>query len=141
MKKLITTLRNNTTCVIACIAVLIYTSTASFAQLRPNLGTASTYVVFTGAGSIISTGTSVLTGDVGWNTGGPLPGFPPSTYTGTYNHGNGATAQALSDLGAAQTADGLVACGTTIGVGIVDGQSFDPGVSCTGGASTTSGNI
>ncbi|HET6402368.1 MAG TPA: ice-binding family protein [Candidatus Kapabacteria bacterium] len=136
-----TTLRMGKAWLLACLAILLTSSGAMAQVLRPNLGTASTYAVFTGAGSIISTGISVLTGDVGWNTLGPLTGFPPSTYTGTYNHGNAATAQALTDLGAAQTADGSVACGTVIGVGIVDGQSFDPGKYCSGGASTTSGTI
>jgi len=128
-------------CLIACLAALFGASTASFAQvLRPNLGAASTFAVFTGAGEITIDGNSVLTGDVGYHTGG-LIGLPPGTITGNRHFGDATAAQALTDLGVAQTADGSVACGTTIGVGIVDGQTFYSGKYCTGGASTTTGNI
>ena len=111
------------------------------AQTRPDLGSASTYAIFTGGGAINNTGYSVLTGDVGQDGAYAFNGFPPGTYTGTLNRNNGASAQAKSDLITAQTADGLVACDYVLGVGIVNGQSFDPGVYCSGAATTTTGNI
>ena len=125
---------------IACLAILL-TSSDSVAQTRPNLGTASTYAIFTGGGAINNTGLSVLTGDVGQDGAYAFNGFPPGTYTGKLNRNNGASAQAKADLITAQTADGLVPCGTVLGVGMVDGQSFVPGVYCSGAASTTSGHI
>ncbi len=125
---------------LACLAVL-FSAAASLAQTRPDLGTASTYAIFTGGGAINNTGLSVLTGDVGQDGAYAFNGFPPGTYTGTLNRNNGASAQAKADLITAQTADGLVPCGTVLGVGIVDGQSFDPGVYCSGAATTTSGHI
>jgi len=128
--------------VLSLLTLLLATNTA-FAQLRPNLGTASTYAIFTGGGAInVVTGdTAVLTGDVGQDGAYAFNGFPPSTYTGTLNRNNSASAIAKQALIDAQTADGLVACGTVLGTTVVDGQSFDPGVYCSGGATTTVGNI
>ncbi len=127
--------------IVGCMAALIFASTALFAQTRPDLGTASTYAIFTGGGAINNTGLSKLTGDVGQDGAYAFNGFPPGTYTGTLNRNNGASAQAKQDLMTAQTADGSVACGTVLGVGIVDGQSFNPGVYCSGAATTTTGHI
>jgi hypothetical protein len=108
---------------------------------RPNLGTASTYVIFTGGGAINNTGLSQLTGDVGQDGAYAFNGFPPGTYTGALNRNNGASALAKSDLLTAWTTTAAVPCGIVLGVGIVDGQSFDPAVYCSGAATTASGNI
>ena len=144
-----TTLRKQAAYVIATVAVL-FLSTVSFGQkgntpqagpLRPNLGTASTYAVFTGSGAINNTGPSRLTGDVGQDGAYAFNGFPPGTYTGTLNRNNGASALAKSDLLTAWTTEAAVPCDIVLGVGIVDGQSFNSAVYCSGAASTTSGNI
>ncbi len=144
-----TTLGKQTAYFIACMAMLFITG-VSFGQkvklplvspLRPNLGTATTYAIFTGGGAINNTGLSVLTGDVGQDGAHAFNGFPPGTYTGTLNRNNGASAIAKADLITAQTANAAVPCGFVLGVGIVDGQSFDPAVYCSGGATTTTGNI
>jgi hypothetical protein len=119
----------------------------SFAQspqagpLRPNFGSASTYAVFTGGGAINNTGMTQLTGDVGQDGAYAFNGFPPGTYTGTLNRNNGATALAKSDLLTAWTIEAAVPCDIVLGVGIVDGQSFNSAVYCSGAATTTSGNI
>jgi hypothetical protein len=135
--------------VVATIAIL-FLSDQSFGQkvpvpeagpLRPNLGTASTYAIFTGAGAINNTGLSKLTGDVGQDGAYSFNGFPPGTYTGTLNRNNGASALAKSDLLTAWTNEAAVTCGFVLGVGIVNGQTFNSGVYCAGGASTTTGNI
>src|SRR5436190_15903628 len=128
-------------CTLACLVALGFLSSTSVAQLRPNFGTASTYAIFTGGGAINNTGLSRLTGDVGQDGAYAFNGFPPGTYTGTLNRNNSASALAKSDLLAAWTVEAAVACDVVLGVGIVDGQSFDPGVYCSGGATTTSGNI
>src|SRR5687767_11786808 len=128
---LFTTLKMNAVYTILCMAVVLL-SGASFAQkgkspqagpLRPNLGTASTYVIFTGGGAINNTGLSQLTGDVGQDGAYAFNGFPPGTYTGTLNRNNGASALAKADLLAAWTVTAAVACDFVLGVGIVDGQS------------------
>ncbi len=123
------------------ILTLELTSNVTFGQLRPNLGTASTYAIFTGGGAINNTGLTVLTGDVGQDGAYSFNGFPPGTYTGALNRANGASALAKADLLTAWTTEAAVTCGYVLGVGIVDGQSFDPAVYCSGAATTTSGNI
>jgi hypothetical protein len=128
------------TWLIACAALLLFVSNVS-AQTRPDLGTASTYAVFTGGGAINNTGLTALVGDVGQDGAYAFNGFPPGTYTGTLNRNNAATALAKADLLAAWTTEAAVACGTVLGTGIVDGQSFSPGVYCSGGATTATGNI
>jgi hypothetical protein len=144
-----TTLVKQAAYIVACITIL-FLSDISFGQkklspqsgpLRPNLGTASTYAIFTGGGAINNTGASHLTGDVGQDGAYAFNGFPPGTYTGTLNRANGASALAKSDLLTAWNADAAVTCGFVLGVGIVNGQSFNPAVYCSGGASTTTGNI
>ena len=149
---LFTILSKRAAYVLATIAVLFF-SDVSFGQkmqspqagpLRPNLGTASTYAIFTGGGSINNTGLSKLTGDVGQDGAYAFNGFfpnGPGTYTGMLNRNNGASALAKSNLLTAWTTDAAVTCGFVLGVGVVDGQSFDPAVYCSGGATTTSGNI
>src|SRR6187455_396750 len=108
--KLVTAFRKQAIFVIACIALLV-TGDVSFGQkvktpqagpLRPNLGTASTYAIFTGGGAINNTGLSVLTGDVGQDGAYAFNGFPPGVYTGALNRNNGASALAKSDLITAQ---------------------------------------
>jgi len=108
MMKQITTLRIRVACVVACLFGILVTASASFAQLRPNLGTASTYVVFTGGGAINNTGLSVLTGDVGQDGAYAFNGFPPGTYTGALNRNNSASALAKSDLLNAWTVEAAV---------------------------------
>src|SRR5882757_8757368 len=83
--------------------------------LRPNLGTASTYAIFTGAGAINNTGLSQLTGEVGQDGAYSFNGFPPGTYTGTLNRNNGASALAKSDLLTAWNTEASVACGFVLG--------------------------
>jgi hypothetical protein len=136
-------------CLLATIA-LLFISNFSFGQtiqstqagpLRPNLGTASTYAIFTGGGAINNTGLSMLMGDVGQDGAYAFNGFPPGTYTGALNRNNGASALAKSDLLTAWTNEAAVTCGFVLGVGIVNGQTFNSAVYCAGGASTTTGNI
>ncbi len=136
------------TFIVACITIL-FMSGVSFGQtvqsvqaspLRPNFGGASNYAVYTGSGTITNTGLSVLTGDIGTDAGS-IKGFPPGIYSGSQHIADASTALAKKDLGALWTTEAAVACDFVLGVGIADGQSFDPAVYCSGGATTTSGNI
>jgi len=144
MKRHLTTYSTRTafSIAIALLAVLfIGQNAAAQSPLRPNLGTASTYAIFTGSGAINNTGLSVLVGDVGQDGSYDFNGFPPGTYTGTLNRANGASALAKADLLTAWTVEASVTDDYVLGVGIVDGQSFDPAVYHSGAATTTTGNI
>ncbi len=147
--KYFTTFSRKATLVVVCMISLLLSS-ASFAQtvqsvqannpLRPNFGSASTYAVFTGSGIITNTGLSVLTGDIGTDAGS-INGFPPGVYSGQKHIADGNTALAKADLLTAWTVESAVSCDFVLGAGIVDGQSFDPGVYCSGGATTATGNV
>jgi hypothetical protein len=71
----------------------------------PNLGTASNFAVLAGS-TITSTGTSVITGDVGVSPGSALTGFPPGVVTSpsVVFDADSVSAQAESDASAAYTA-------------------------------------
>jgi hypothetical protein len=61
------------------------------------LGTTTTFAVLA-QDSVVSTGSTVITGDVGVSPGTTLTGFPPGTSSGTVQLGNPAAATAEADL-------------------------------------------
>jgi hypothetical protein len=92
-----------------------------------SLGTAGSYAVLAGS-SVINTGSSVLTGNLGVSPGSAVTGFPPGIVNGTINKANGPAAQAQSDLTAAYiTAAGLTPTGTLTGKDL-GGMTLTPGV-------------
>ena len=66
----------------------------NFAQ-GPNLGTSANFVLFTTVGAVTNTGTSLLTGHVGSNSGSST-GF--GNVDGVMHNSNGTSAQASADL-------------------------------------------
>lgn len=103
----------------------------------PNLGTASSYALFTVTGAFDNTGATVVKGDIGTNAGA-LTGFPPGNVTGTTNVANAASLQAANDVIAANNQLTAATCGpTTIGNSL-GGLILAPGVFCqTGPAAAT----
>ena len=92
-----------------------------------SLGTAGSYAVLAGS-SVVNTGSSVLTGDLGVSPGAAVTGFPPGIVNGTINKANGPAAQAQSDLTAAYiTAAGLTPTATLTGKDL-GGMTLTPGV-------------
>jgi len=75
-------------------AALFLMATPSFAQ-APTLGTASDFVLFSSNGAVTNSGTSLLTGNVGTNSGSST-GF--GNVNGVMNDNNGASAACSSDL-------------------------------------------
>lgn len=114
----------------------------AFSQVLPlpNLGTASTYALFTSAGAFNVTGAAIVTGNVGTHAGA-FNAFPPGTLTGTINVANAASLQAAADVCAAYADLSSRICGNVIGVTIGNGQTLSPGVHCSGAASTISGTL
>ena len=118
-------------------ALLVFQS-ISFAQ-TPNLGTAANFALFTAVGAFTNTGASVVTGDIGTNSGA-LTGFPPGTVTGSIRLPASAEAiQAANDVIAAYNSLTSLPCGSTIGPDLA-GQTLAPGVSCQNTASPTTLN-
>ena len=64
----------------------------------PNLGTASSFSLFTANGALTNTGASMVTGDIGTNVGA-FSGFPPGTVIGNIRlPGSPEAAQAAIDV-------------------------------------------
>jgi hypothetical protein len=80
-----------------CVALMIGIGSTAFAQVAPNLGTASTYGAFSGAGAIENTGLTIVHGDIGTYVGA-FTGFPPGVYTGAYHNADAAALGAKNDL-------------------------------------------
>jgi len=110
--------------------------TVMYAQTAPNLGAASGFAIFTGAGAITNTGTSIVTGDVGTNAGAYTP---PGILNGQSHVADATSAQAKIDLLAAYAAlDAPVGNNIPVGLG---GQTLTPGVWYTNAASTLNGTL
>ena len=105
----------------------------------PNLGTASSFSLFTANGALTNTGASMVTGDIGTNVGA-FSGFPPGTVIGNIRlPGSPEAAQAAIDVVNAYNSLSPLACGTLISPDL-GGQTLVPGVSCQNTASPTTLN-
>ena len=118
--------------------VLLTFKSTGFGQ-APNLGTASTFALFTADGAFTNTGTSLVKGDVGTNLG-PFTGFPPGALIGNIRLPSSPEAvSAAADVISAYNTLSLVACGVLIASELA-GQTLFPGVSCQNTASPTTLN-
>ncbi|WP_185974349.1 ice-binding family protein [Litoribacter populi] len=107
----------------------------------PNLGTASSFGVFTGAGAITNDGNTVVNGDLG-TFAGAITGFPPGIVTGTiYPVGDPYLNGVRADVEAAYTDLSNRTCGTVLTTPLGNGQILTPGVYCIGSAATLEGGL
>ena len=113
---------------------LLFFPKVNFGQ-APTLGTASSFVLFTGGGAFANVGASYVTGNVG-TYAGAFSGFPPGTLYGQSHVADAVSTQAATDVGTAYGALSGVTCGSTIGVTLGNGQVLTPNVYCLGSAST-----
>lgn len=125
---------------ILTIIALFFIQKISFGQ-APDLGTASSFAVFTVFGAFTNVGTSTfVTGDVGTNSGS-FTGFPPGTLVGQKQVANAASLQAAKDVDTAYNFLSGITCGTAIGTTLGNGQTLTAGVYCLSSASTLNGNL
>jgi len=109
-------------------------------QSPPNLGTATSFALFTGTGAFDNLEATHVIGDIGSHTYSPT-GFPPGTVVGSiYNASDGITATASTDVGLAYGYMSTLG-GTVLGVTLGSGQILTPGVYNTGAAATLNGNL
>lgn len=121
-------------------AVCLCAPYAGVAQM-PDLATASNFAVFTAAGAFSNAGTTQITGDIGYNTGGPLSGFPPGVVTGTIHETDAASIQAQTDIAALYTDLAGRTCGMVLSSTPGSGQVLTPNIYCITGAGTITGNL
>jgi hypothetical protein len=115
------------------------------AQSAPPLGSAQSFAVL-GASTVTSTGSTIITGDLGVSPGSAVTGFPPGKVTGGTAHAGDAAASAAQ--AAVHTAYGnLVAqpCGTNLTgktLGTSPGAAkLSPGVYCFDSSAQLTGTL
>lgn len=131
-------MKNKLLTVVASIIIFLI-PVITFAQ-APDLGTASTFAIFTGVGAFDNVGASHITGDIGTNVGA-FTGFPPGNVIGQIQVANSASAQAATDVDVAYSYLSEKTCGIVIGTTLGGGQILTPNVYCLGAASTLNGDL
>lgn len=122
------------------IVVLSLLLTSNFIYGQINLGTASTFVLFTSAGAIDNVGPSHFEGDIGTN-GGAITGFPPGTLTGQIEHENPITLQAAADVEESYNYLTSVPCDSLLGSSLGGNQILSPYVYCILTAASLDGEL
>jgi len=127
--------------VLKFLILALVAPTISLAQ-PPNLGTTSSYAIFTSVGALGNTGTTTnITGNIGTHVGA-ITGFGlPNLVTGTIELANAATAQCLIDVQAAYN-EILAITPTVVSHPPAFGtETLTAGVYNTGGAGSLGGNL
>jgi hypothetical protein len=122
--------------------VALATLGTSLGQTAPTLGTAANFALFTSAGDFGNTGTTIVTGDIGYGTGSVSGN--PVTLTGSAHFGDGAGTQAAFDVASAYSQLSNVvtySCGTTLTTPIGVGGTLTKGVYCSTTATVLTGDL
>lgn len=106
----------------------------------PDLGTTSTFAMFTAAGAFSNDGATLVTGDIGTDVGS-FTGFPPGVVIGSIHVADAVTAQAAIDVAEAYMDLSTLTCGQVIGITLGGGQILTPNIYCTGAASVLNGDL
>ena len=122
------------------ITVLLLTIPYTNFGQAPDLGTSSSFVLFTSVGAFENFGPSNVTGDIGTDAG-VFSGFPPGTVIGEIHVEDAVSTQAAIDVGIAYGYLSALPCGSVIGTTLGSGQVLTPNVYCLGAASTLNGNL
>jgi hypothetical protein len=125
--------------IVSAMGLLFFMSTAMIGQ-APDLGTTTSFAMFTAAGAFSNDGTTVVTGDVGTNVGA-FTGFPPGIVIGSIHVADLVTAQAAIDVGSAYSDLVTLTCGQVLGTTLGGGQILTPDIYCLGAASVLNGDL
>ncbi len=122
------------------VAFLLFAPDVIFGQ-APNLGTASTFALFTGGGAFDNSGASYVTGNIGSNVS-PITGFPsPGTVVGDIHHADATSAQVASDVNGVYGELSNLSVFTVLTNILGNGQIFTAGVYNVGSAATLGGDL
>jgi hypothetical protein len=105
--------------------ILLLMPIVTQSQIAPDLGVASTFVLFTSSGAVTNVGISQITGNVGSNSG-PVTGF--GNVNGQMHSGDAVTGQAAFDLNIAYNDLGSQAATVFPGIALGGGQVLAPAV-------------
>ncbi len=121
------------------LIVLINYFSSTYGQI-PNLGTASSFALFTNVGAFDNLGASQVIGDIGSNTANTT-GFPPGILSGNVHDIDPISVQAALDVSSAYAfLDGLT-CGQVLGTTLGNSQTLTPDIYCLGGSSTLNADL
>ncbi|HZV70930.1 MAG TPA: ice-binding family protein [Saprospiraceae bacterium] len=118
---------------------LLFIPKICFGQ-APDLGSASSFAVFTAVGAFSNDGATVVTGDIGTDAGS-FTGFPPGIVIGEIHVADTEADDAAVDVMSAYSFLDALTCGTVIGVTLGGGQILTPDIYCAGAATTINGNL
>ena len=119
------------------LTVFLMLPILNFGQ-APALGSASGFTIFTAVGAFTNEGATMLTGDIGTNSGA-LTGFPPGIVNGEIHMPDAVTLQVASDVTIAYGELIGLACGTDIPSPLGNGQLLGPDIYCLNAATTLNG--
>ncbi len=125
----------------ALASKLVWSFTTSSVEQGVVLGAAASYAVLAGA-TVVSTGPTVINGNLGLSSGSAVEGFPPGTLNGTQHVSDLDAVQAKVDLTTAYN-DAAGRSGAPISVsGNLGGQTLTPGLyKSTDGLEISSGDL
>jgi len=102
---------------------------------HPDLGTCSSFAIFTSVGAIDNTGMTTIYGDVGTNSGA-FNGFPPGIIYGNTHIVDSISAKVAEDVELVYAYLSSLSCGSTIPTNLGENQVLTPNTFCLGAAST-----
>lgn len=111
----------------------------TFSQ-APELGSASSFALFTAVGAFSNTGLTTNTGDIGTNVGA-FTGYPQGTVDGEIHVADPTSAQAAADVVVAYNNMTGIPCGVALGTVLGNNQVLIPNVYCVAGAATLDGTL
>jgi hypothetical protein len=120
-------------------ATLLSFPKVNFGQ-APDLGTASSFTLFTAVGAFSNVGLTTNIGDIGTNVGA-FTGYPQGIVNGEIHVEDPVSAQAATDVVAAYDDMGGIPCGMALGPVLGNNQVLTPNVYCVAGAATLSGTL
>ena len=118
---------------------LLFFPNINFGQ-QPNLGTTSSFALFTTIGAFGNTGATNITGNIGTNAGA-LTGFPLGVVVGQIYVADLVSLQATTDAATAYSYLDAMICDSIIGTTLGDSQILAPHVYCLGDISSLNGNL
>jgi len=126
--------------ILLSVIFLFFMPNLSFGQ-APNLGTTSTFALFTADGAFSNIGNAThVTGDVG-NHVGQFSAFAPGTLVGNKHVADPVSTIAAADVATAYSDLFSLTCGVVLDTLLGTNQVLTPNVYCIGSASTLKGDL
>ncbi len=118
------------------LIIFYFTVTTSILSQTPDLGSSSSFAVFTAIGAFNNVGAATnVVGDVGTNVGA-FNAFPPGVLVGDIHVADPVSVQAAIDVDLAYAFTAALTCGQVLTSTLGNGQVLTPNIYCIGEAST-----